>query len=277
MATALLFGTAGVPGSSPQHDSVSGVAQIRLLGLEAMELAWVQQVRISKESATAIRRAAEEHCVHLSVHAPYYINLNSPEADKVTASRERILKAARAGAWAGATDIVFHPGFYHDDPPEVVYERIRQHLLELTQQLQAEGVEVTLRPETTGKPSQFGSLDELLQLCLDVPGVYPCVDFAHLHARTGADNSYQEFVAILHLIESRLGHSALESMHIHVSGMEYTAAGEREHLMLKDSDLAYLELLQALRAVGIRGTVICESPDPEADALLLQRLYRTLE
>jgi deoxyribonuclease-4 len=216
--------------------------------------------------------------VALSVHAPYYINLNSAEADKVAASRGRILKAARAGWLCGARNIVFHAAFYHDDRPEVVYERVKGHLVELTQELRAEGNDTVLRPETTGKQSQFGTLEELLALSREVvEGVAPCVDLAHLHARTGANNSYEEFVAILGDIEEELGRAGLEDMHIHLSGIEYGPKGEGKHIMLDEADMRYTEVLQALRDLNVKGLLICESPFQEIDALILQEAYRQLE
>jgi len=273
----LLFGTAGVPATSPKPDSLAGIAHIKELGLDCLELAWVQRVSIGEKTAARVRQKAEECQVALSVHAPYYINLNSAEADKVAASRGRILQAARAGWLCGARTIVFHAAFYHDDSPEVVYERVKGHLVELTQELRAEGNGAVLRPETTGKQSQFGTLEELLALSQEVEGVAPCVDFAHLHARTGANNSYEEFAAILNSIEKTLGRAALEDMHIHLSGIEYGPGGEREHVMLDEADLRYREVLQALKDFRVKGLLISESPYQEVDALILQEAYRQLE
>jgi deoxyribonuclease-4 len=241
-----------------------------------MELAFVRRVAMSEKAASEVRRTAEEYEVRLSVHAPYYVNLNSPEADKVRASRQRILDAARVGWLCGAQSIVFHPAFYHDDPSEIVYERVREHLVELAEELRAEGNGAVLRPETTGKISQFGTLEEVVMLSKEVEGVAPCVDFAHLHARTGADNSYEEFTAFLELIERELGQAGLGDMHIHVSGIDYGRGGEKQHLNLEEADLRYVELLQALRDFEVSGLVICESPSLEEDARLLQRTYRAL-
>jgi deoxyribonuclease-4 len=273
----LLFGTAGVPPSSPKPDSRTGIARIRELGLDCLELAWVRRVSIGEKTAAKVRQKAEECRVALSVHAPYYVNLNSAEADKVTAGRERILKAARAGWLCGARNIVFHAAFYHNDPPEVVYERVKGHLLELTQELRTEGNDTVLRPETTGKQSQFGTLAELLALSREVEGVAPCVDFAHLHARTGANNSYEEFVAILSKVEAALGRTGLEDMHIHLSGIEYSPRGERKHTMLVEADMRYIEMLQALKDLSVKGLLVCESPDQETDALIMQEAYRQLK
>jgi len=206
-----------------------------------------------------------------SILTPATLKSSSPAANEYWPPR------ARAG-WAGARNIVFHPAFYHKDPPEVVYERLKEHMVGITTILREEDNGVMLRPETTGKPSQFGTIEELVALSREVPGVLPCVDFAHLHARSGgAYNSPQEFAHVLHLIEEGLGRAALDDMHIHVSGIEYTDKGERQHLNLADADLRYRELVQVWRDFDIGGTVICESPNLEVDALTLQTLYRQSE
>lgn len=136
---------------------------------------------------------------------------------------------------------------------------------------------MTISPEVTGKGSQFGTLEELLQLSSEIEGVALCIDFSHWHARTGKANSYQDFSAILDQVEKRLGRRGLDNMHIHVSGIAYGSKGEIKHLMLQDSDFRYVELLKALKERRAKGVVICESvPYLEQDALLLQETYRRL-
>jgi deoxyribonuclease-4 len=275
---ALRFGTVGSPSTTPQPGTPAAVAYSRLLGLDHLEIAWVQSVRVSDDTCAAIKAAAQEHRLTLSIHAPYYINLNSQTPELMRKSDERLLAAARKGYLAGARDIVFHPGSYHDQPPAQVYERVAQKLRELRAILDAEGVEVTLRPETMGKPAMFGSLDEVLQLSRDIPGVLPCIDFAHLHARTGRFNSYEEFMSILDAVEAALGQRGLHQFHAHLSGIAYGPRGERQHLPLNEADLRYRELLQALIDRGVQGTIGVEAPEPfhVADALTLQATYRRL-
>jgi len=272
----LLFGTAGVPISATLPNTVAGVQRIRELGLDCMEVEFVQGVDMGVETAKLVGQAAIQHRVRLSVHAPYYINLNAREAQKVHASRQRILKSARIGAHFRAESIVVHAGFYLGDPPAKVYAVIKRHFEEMMQELRAEGSQVWLRPEVTGKSTQFGSLEEVLRLSQEVAGVAPCVDFSHWHARSGANNSYSEFVALLEEIEAALGRPGLDRMHIHLSGIAYSRAGERHHLILAESDLNYRELLVALRDKDVGGLLICESPNLEGDALLLQRTYTEL-
>jgi deoxyribonuclease IV len=270
------FGTVGSPQSTPKPGTQAAIEYTRLLGLDHLEIAWVQSVRVSDATCADIKAAAEAHRVTLSIHAPYYINLNSQTDELMRKSDERLLTAARKGFLAGARDIVFHPGSYHDQAPDLVYDRMKQKLLEIRHILDDEGVTVTLRPETMGKPAVFGTLEEVLHLSQDIPGVLPCIDFAHLHARTGAMNSYEEFASVIQAVESALGPAGLATLHGHMSGIAYGARGERFHLPLNEADMEYRDLLQALADYNVAGSIAVEAPEPfhVADALTIQATYR---
>jgi deoxyribonuclease-4 len=195
---------------------------------------------------------------------------------------ERLLASARMAERCGAKNVVFHCGYYTKDGiekerEERTFQNIKRGVGEVVSILRAERSRVVLRPETMGKKSQFGSLDEVLRLCREVDGLLPCVDFSHLHAREGRRkaNSYREFDRILRKIGKKLGEPALKRMHMHVSGVEYNVKGEMKHLNLDESDFRYDEWVQALKDARVEGMVICESPIQERDALILKNLYRS--
>ena len=272
----LLFGTGGTPHSAETATTIDGIRRIAELGLGCMEIEFVQGVRMGEAGARLVAETAAKEGIKLSAHAPYYINFNAHEPEKLTASQERLLQTARIASLCGAQSVVFHAAFYLGDPPEAAYETVKKYLKEVMDKLKRENNRLTIRPEVMGKPSQFGTPDEILRLSTELEGVAPCIDFAHWHARTGAFNSYLEFAAILSQVKDYLGRAALDDMHIHFSGIQYGAKGERKHLDLAEADLNYLELLKALRDYEVKGLVICESPNLEEDALLLQETYLEL-
>lgn len=276
----LRFGTVGAPQTSPGGGTPGAIQHIRQLGMEHLEIAWVQSVRVTEATCAQIKATSEKEGITLSVHAPYFINLNSQTAELMEKSDARLLAAARAGYLAGAYDIVFHPGSYHSQPPEQVYERAKQKLIEITGILREEGVKVNLRPETMGKSAMFGTLEEVVQLSKEVPGVLPCIDWAHLHARRGDGtfNSYDEFAAALTVVRDGLGEEGLGKLHFHMSGIDYGAKGEKMHLPLNEADIRYRDLLQAFIDFKVTATVGVEAPLPfhVADALTLQATYRRL-
>ncbi|MGB9834596.1 MAG: TIM barrel protein [bacterium] len=265
----LLFGTAGVPRSSKDPSTVSGIETLHRLNLDCLEIEFVQKVSIGEATAKRVKEKAEQLSILLSIHAPYYINLNSHDPEKRAASKKRLEDAAKAGQLVGATDIVFHPGFYQGDLPEIAYRTIKEELLEITGKLKELEINVTLRAETTGKHNQFGSLEETLRLAADLPGLKPCIDFSHLHARRQYHGK-EDFLRDIRMMESTIGPESLQEMHIHLSGMHYSKGGEVNHLNLEESDFPYLELLEALFESKISGRIICESPNLEEDATLLK-------
>src|SRR5512137_1179610 len=231
-----LFGTVGSPLSTPKKPggTPGGILRLRELKFDALELAWVQSVRVSDETCAVIKSTAAEARLSLSVHAPYYINLNAQTQDMWQAGRDRLLAAARAGHKAGATDIIFHPGSYMSNTRTEAFETALARLADVAAQLQDEGVQVILRPETMGKSAMLGTLEETIEWSRQIEGVLPCIDFAHLHARAGdgSFNSYKEFRAALKRVKDGLGPRGLQSLHIHLSGIDYGPKGEKKHLPL---------------------------------------------
>lgn len=272
----LRFGTSGIPRTSARPGTVHGIRRARELGLDHLEMAWVNGVRMSDESADAIAAAAREHDVSLTAHAPYFINLCGAD-DVVERSRGRLEEAARLGARCGAQSFCFHAGFYGTLGHDEANRRVLAGLKLVSAAVRKRRQRIDIRAELTGKATQVGSLDEVLAWSAAVPGVLPCVDFSHRYARDlGAHNRYEDFAATLTAIGSKLGREALERLHVHISGIQYGPKGERRHEPLRETAFRWKELLRALKDLRVGGWVVCESPCMEDDALLLQRTYRRL-
>jgi deoxyribonuclease-4 len=272
----LLFGTAGIPISTPSPNTINGVKYVRELGLDGMELEFVHGVTVSPEKAPLVKKAAIESNVNLTCHGSYYINLNSIES-KTADSVQRVCSCARRAEEAGAFSMTFHAGFYMGSSPTETFNNIKKQFEVITKSLELTMNKITVRPETTGKGTQFGSIEELLALSSQLDNVLPCIDFSHLHARSnGKINSYAEFRTVLEQSEKSLGKEFLKNLHCHVSGIEYTPKGERKHLVLQESDFKYKDLLQALKDMDCAGLIICESPNIEEDALLLKKTFESL-
>ena len=248
------------------------------LKLDAIEIEFVHGARMRPEVARELGELAAEHDVALTVHGPYYINFNAREPEKIERSHQHILRSARLAQLMGARYVTFHPAFYLKMDPETVYRKVRDELGKLLDALQAEGIRVQIRPELTGKPTQFGSLEELLRLSGDLPALRPCIDFAHHHARAGGSrNDVESFRAVLDSISDSIGPEALFDMHMHFSGIDYGPKGERKHLVLEESDMDWKGFLQLLHDRGVGGVLVCESPSIEEDAMRMADYYRSLQ
>ena len=276
MTLSFRFGTVGSPIGTPKKPggSVGAIAFSKSIGLQAFELGWVQSVRVSEETCALIKSTAGGQDVALSVHAPYFINLNAT-AEEWPKSRKRLMDAAHYGNLAGATDIVFHPGSYFERPPEEVLKVAIPRLKGCLDELRKAGNPVTIRPETMGKSAMLGSFEDTLEMSKSIEGVLPCIDFAHLHARpgNGTMNTYDEWSTLLKAYEKALGKSALKHLHIHLSGIEYGPKGEKNHLKLAEADLDLRALFRALNDHGCAGRILCESPIMEEDALDMKKAW----
>jgi deoxyribonuclease-4 len=277
MAISFRFGTVGSPKATPKKPggSVGAIQFSKSIGLTALELGWVQSVRVSEETCAAIKASAVEAGVAVSVHAPYFINLNAT-SEEWPKSRKRLMDAAHYGNLAGATDIIFHPGSYFGHEPGEVLKVALPRLQSCVDDLRKAGNSVTLRPETMGKSAMLGSLEDAISMAKQIEGVEPCLDFAHLHARPGdgSMNTLEEWSAVLGTYARGLGRSALKRLHIHLSGIAYGPKGEKEHLTLKEADLDLKALFGALHDHGCAGRILCESPIMEEDALTLKKAWK---
>ncbi|HDI02265.1 MAG TPA: hypothetical protein ENF93_01325, partial [Ignisphaera sp.] len=212
----LYFGTAGIPNSTPRKSTLNGIKRVHELGLDAMEIEFVRGIRMTPSKAIEVRNIAQDLGVLLTVHAPYYINLNSSDPIKRQNSIQRIIESARIGSIAGAWSVTFHLGYYGNVENNIAYNNVREALNTIIKVLHNEGIDIWIRPELSGSISEIGSLEEVVRLSEDLgDNVLPCIDFAHLHARTnGRYNTYEEFRSVLEYIEAKLGREALCNMHI---------------------------------------------------------------
>jgi len=250
------------PAGSGGLGNLKGIQKVARMKLDCMEVEFTYGVRMSMADARAVGALAKEKGVVLSVHAPYYINLASDEKEKVVASKKRILDSCERAAALGARNVVLHAGFYQKKTAAQTYRLIKKAMLEIQRKITQNRWQVKLCPEITGKPSQFGSLEELLKLMQDT-GCGICVDFAHLYARQQGEIDYTQILKKLP-----------KSLHAHFSGIAYGEKGERKHL--KTTQEFFEPLAEALIKRNLNVTLINESPQPHKDAAMMKRVLRGL-
>jgi deoxyribonuclease IV len=273
----LRFACPGTPLSTPNGGgTLEGLKYIKTLGLNAMELEWVQRVPMNPEHMATIGATAKELDIALTVHAPYYINLNSQEPDKIVASKKRIIDALAMAQLAGVVSVCVHAAFNLGKDETTVLENVRRAVDDILKKKVALFPDVNLGLETMGKPTQFGTLEDVLKISKEFE-IYPVIDPAHLHARSnGAVNSYEEWDEMFDLYAKYLGKKSLTKMHLHYSGIAYGPKGEKHHLPLQESDAKWKDFLQVLKDRNIGGICVCESPLMEKDTALMRETYEGL-
>lgn len=269
----LNFLTAGMPLATGKGGYPRAFEIIKELGLDGMEVEFVHGVRMSDET----RKLLNNESFVFTAHAPFYVNLNSKEEEKVEASVQRIIETAQAASDFGGYSITYHAAFNMGKDKETVYQQVKTQTQKIIDILEQNNIKMWIRPETTGKATQWGDYEEIIRLSKEFEYVLPCIDFSHIHARTGGEyNTYDEFCKVLDRIGTELGDFALNNFHAHLAGIDYTAKGEKRHLILEESDMNYKDLLKALKSFDVKGALVCESPNIETDAKILKDYYETI-
>jgi deoxyribonuclease-4 len=286
MADRPRFGPAGVP---PLFRFMSAMLPdvprlLRREGLDAFEyeaVRWGKKPQIKREEAEKLAAEAEKNDVWVSMHGSYFINLCGSR-EIVEASKLRLVACAVAAEWMRAHVVAFHMGFYGSRSREEVFRDSMKALEEVVQMMQDKGVRnVNLGLETSGKPSQFGTLAEVLDLCERVERTQPVLDWAHLYAMSkGRIRSAEDFRKVVEKVEGRLGRRSAENLHCHFSKIEFSNKGERRHHILDEEGYGpeFSSFAKVIVDLQLKPVVICETALLDIDALTMRKIFlRRLE
>ncbi|MEK6835188.1 MAG: TIM barrel protein, partial [Nanoarchaeota archaeon] len=231
----LNFCTSGIPLSTKKPGTLEGIKQVKKLNLDGMELEFVHGIYLKKEKTPEINNFVKENNLVISSHAPYFVNLNAQDKQKWHASISYITQAAKITYLCNGYSTCFHPAFNMKNTKEEIYKKVKEAIELILKELKKEDIKIWIRPETAGKISQFGNLNEIIKLSQELDNVLPCIDFSHMHAiSNGKYNTKEEFYDVLALMEKKLGKNALENVHFHCQGINYSEKGEKNHLNLQE-------------------------------------------
>ena len=249
------------------------------VGLNAYEYQCGRGVRVKKDFCQQMAAAAAERDIALSIHAPYFINLATPDPKVMESSLNHIRKSLEAAGNMGATRIVVHPGSVgKGNTRQEAFARSEKLLVRAVEELTPDYPGILLCLETMGKINQVGDLEEIIQLCKLADCLIPTVDFGHLHARgIGAINDKDDFEEILERISQGLGAEVVKNLHVHFSPIEYSQGGEVRHRTMAETDYGphFEPLAQIIARDKLTPVIISESAGTQTeDALAMQELCR---
>ena len=250
-------------------------------GLDAYEYEAGNGITGSDDMFRAIGAKAVEHGIKMSFHTPYFISLSSTEPEKRVKSVEYIKRSAEVSDLLGAKTMVVHCGSAAKIDRRTAMGYAAETLASAAEMMESGGYKVRLGIETMGKINQLGTLSEVLELCGISKLFVPVVDFGHLNARTlGGIKTRDDYKRIFDEISETLGAEYAEDLHCHFSKIMYTDMGEKKHLTFEDSVYGpeFEPLAEAVIALGVAPTVICESAGTQTeDALFMKLTYERLK
>jgi len=253
------FGPAGLGGV---NEAIKNLKDFSDRGLNACEIAFTYGIYITDKDALEIGKAAKKFKIELSIHAPYWINLNSEEKKKIEESKKRIVNSCEIASYLGAKRVVFHSGFYGKKSKEESFENIKNEVKEIMKVIEGNNWDVELCPEVMGKKNVFGSIEEISELSKQ-SGCGFCIDFAHILARYD-DYSFE-------LVEK---YFPQKKWHCHFSGIEYSEKGEKRHKKTEEKE--WEKVLKFLKKTGKEAIIINESPEPVEDSVMGLKVYKKL-
>ncbi len=248
------------PAGSEGLGNILGIKRAYSMGARVYEVEFTHGVRMSKKQAEEIAELSKKLGMIITVHAPYFINLLSKDKIKRAASKKRILDSCKMGDLMNAKYIVFHPGFYGSFSKEEAFELMKEEIASILDAIKELGLKCLLAPETTGKISQWGDLNETIRIAKELR-IGMTIDFAHLKARNRGIINYRDVIKKLP-----------KRFHSHFSGIEWTDKGEKRHIRVDIEEFKRLakELIKQDKDV----TMINESPYIFED---LERMLKALK
>ena len=255
------------PAGSSGLGTLEGIKFVKEKELQAMEVEFVRGVKMRNELAKQCGKVARDLGIELSIHAPYYINLASEDMQKRKDSVKRILDSCERGHHLGVTNIIFHAAYYGKYPKEKVHEIVRDATVDMQEYIKKKRWKVKLAPETTGKVSQWGELDEIMKLVKETRCSF-CVDFAHIYARNRGIIDYKKVFDKLETLK-------LKHLQCHFSNIKYGLKGERMHLVL-DHKPPFEPLAKEILKRKINTTIISESPITWKDSIKMRKIFEKL-
>jgi deoxyribonuclease-4 len=272
MAPKIYLGPAGIPHAASKKSTIDALNIIKELGLNAMEVEFVQGVKMSKDTAKKVGDVAKQLGIRLSVHAPYFINLCSDDKEKVKASKLRILETADRAELMGADAIAIHIAFYGKYKPEECYQIVKSELGEVVDNARENGIiNVKFGVETMAKQTAFGTLDEVISISKEIKGVIPYIDWAHTFARQGGKIDYGNIIDRL-VKDLNLTHINSHFEALDVSRGRYVD----KHLPISYNTPPFEPLAREILKRDISISIICESPELERDALKMKEILERL-
>lgn len=211
----------------------------------------------------------KEMDVQLSMHTPYYMDLASNS--ELTA---RCMDNIR---WAGImTDqmegnlVVTHLGLAPEKTKKQAKKNITENIASIMEWWEDNKIKPLLGFETSGRQEVFGSLDEVLEMCDQIKGTVPVINFAHAHAReNGSLREPADFGALLDRVRDYIG----GNFYTHFSGVEHEGGNERRITPIKKGDLKFEPLADYLAEENPSITIISSSPLLEHDAMYMKVIY----
>ncbi|TDQ45987.1 deoxyribonuclease IV [Actinorugispora endophytica] len=238
---------------------------------------WARSPGVAEQDA--LLRGRVEDGLPVFVHAPYLINLGTPNEEVAARSVASLEHALRRGAEIGARGVVVHTGSAVDGTRADGLERTRSRLLPVLEALDADAPQVLLEPMAGQGRVLCATVDDLgpyLGALEDHPKAAVCLDTAHVFGAGHDISTGAGMRAMLDRFGEVAGAHRLRLVHANDSAAACGSNRDR-HANIGSGHIGaapFAELFTHPVSAGV--PVVVETPGPvgphSADVATLKRL-----
>ena len=256
-------------------------AWIHAQGLNAFEYAFTLGQFLSDKTAEKILEEGKKYDIEFSVHAPFYINFaNSSETSREN-NFKFMLNSVKGLKKLNGRHCVFHIGAQMKMTRAEAFLAVKNNFLDFVKEFEKMNTGVFLCPETMGKYTQIGSVDEIFEICSWSDCLIPTLDFGHINCiMQGALKTKDDFKKILCQGIDKIGYEKMKDVHVHFSKIMYGEKGEIKHLTFLDTEFGPepQPFLQAVYELKLEPVIISESNGTQAnDAAIMSKMYEIIK
>ena len=205
--------------------------------------------------------------VELSLHTPYYIDLGSN--NELTDSCMNTIRYAAAITNALGGDVVttnlglYNPNMDMDEVDDNIYNNVA----DIMDWWSGNGLKPKLGIEITGADNVFGSLEQVLDICDNIPGLVPVINWQNYYSRTaGGLYEKEDFQYVLDQVQPYCD----GKIHSLFAGVEHRDWNDIRSSPIKKGDLKFETLAECLVESKPNITIISSSPLLEHDAMYMR-------
>jgi len=272
MRIGVAYGSSNTPVIRSPQDALNVLEDLYRVGFKALLLPKELFISIEnipdlyKEHYTnllKIKTIASKYNIELSVH-----NHSLPEDPYLD---EELKIFCNVASVMDARSFVIHPTFYTRMPQDQALKLVVYKINELVNELRTRA---RIGIETTGRLNELGSVEDVIEIVKRTTRTEPILNWAHIHARSsGALTGENDFRRILDKVRAEVGQYWLKEAYFIFSGISYGPSGAIQHKSIINSDMKLEHLIKSVQALGIKGTLIFETPNREKDIVdMLQEL-----
>ncbi len=220
-------------------------------------------------------RLSKELDIKMSLHTPYYMELSESDTEPVEKSKRAFKYGAVMANQLDAGTIITHLGLRKDDQDlDYLEESAVENLRELRDWLTENfDNDIDIGIETQTGEDVYGNLDETLDICRQVSGTVPVINFAHIEAEGEYPLEEEaDFAEIFDLCSNFVS----DDYYVTFSGVEKRRRDECRLTPIKRGDLQFEDLVPYLIDTEDNVTIISTSPLKEHDAMYMKVIFERI-